>query len=247
MVTISFTLDGVTYTDFEALKDIVTINANNYYHFAIELPSAEAARSIVLSVNITVDGADFEGSFTMSVPKYAKKVMNLDAASEYEKTLAKDVLAYVKAAYSYFTEFNTAEEIARVNALIDSIIGDYKAEPVSSGVTNTVSPVTSVTLNLDSKPSIRFYVTDTNLEFYANGRKLDTVTGTDATYGAYVELDVYAYVLAETITYGNGGSYHISDFLEGAKGTNYENLVSCFIKYTESAADYRASVIGINN
>ncbi|MBE6536379.1 MAG: glycerophosphodiester phosphodiesterase family protein [Ruminococcaceae bacterium] len=239
----SFTLDGVTYTDFEALKDIVTINANNYYHFAIELPSAEAARSIVLSVNITVDGADFEGSFTMSVPKYAKKVMNLDAASEYEKTLAKDVLAYVKAAYSYFTEFNTAEEIARVNALIDSIIGDYKAEPVSSGVTNTVSPVTSVTLNLDSKPSIRFYVTDTNLEFYANGRKLNTVTGTDATYGAYVELDVYAYVLAETITYGNGGSYHISDFLEGAKGTNYENLVACFIKYTESAADYRNYVV----
>jgi len=103
--------------------------------------------------------------------------------------------------------------------------------------------VTSVTLNLDSKPSIRFYVTDTTVEFYANGKKLDTVTGTDEAYGAYVELDVYAYVLAQTITYGEGGSYHISDFLAKSAGESHENLVSCFVKYVESAADYRESVI----
>ncbi|MBE6537166.1 MAG: hypothetical protein E7673_04350, partial [Ruminococcaceae bacterium] len=186
----SFTLNGVAYTDLVALTDIVTIDANNYYHFAIELPSAEAAKDIVLEVVITVDGKDYNGKWTMSIPKYAAKV--LANGTDVEKTLAKDVLAYVKAAYNYFTEFNTAEEITRINALVDSIIGDYKAEPVSSGVTNTVAPVTAVTLNLDAKPSIRFYVTDTTIEFFANGRKLDTVTGTDETYGAYVELDVYA-------------------------------------------------------
>jgi len=178
----------------------------------------------------------------MSIPKYATKVLNNTEATEIENTLAKDVLAYVKAAYNYFTEFNTAEEIARVNTLIDSIIGDYNAAPVSSGVTNTVAPITAVTLNLDAKPSIRFYVTDTNIEFYANGKKLDTVTGTDAN-GTYVELDVYAYALCETITYGDGGSYHISDFIKGAVGTEYEAIVKAFVKYTESAADYRNSVV----
>ena len=166
--------------------------------------------------------------------------------AKVEKTLAKDVLAYVKSAYNYFVEFNTAEEIERVNTLIESIIGDYESAPVSSGATNTVTPVTGVTLNLDEKPTIRFYVTDTNVKFYANGGMLDTVAGTDSN-GAYVELDVYAYVLEETITYGDGGSYHISNFLAGAAGTSYETLVKCFVKYVESAADYRDSVIGAEN
>ena len=240
-----FTLDGITYSDLALLTDIVTINANNYYHFVIKMPSAEAARDIVLEAVVTINGIDYNGKWTMSVPKYAAKI--IDDGSEVEKTLAKDVLAYIKEAYNYFTEFNTAEEIARVNTLIDSIIGDYKAEPVSSGETDTVSPVTSVTLNLDAKPSIRFYVTDTTLKFYANGRKLDTVTGTDETYGAYVELNVYAYALAETITYGNGGSYHISSFVKGSAGTAHEALVNAFVKYVESAADYRESVTGSNN
>ena len=114
---------------------------------------------------------------------------------------------------------------------------------MSNSVTNTVSPVTSVTLNLGEKPTIRFYVTDTSLTFYANGKKLNTVLGTDATYGAYVELNVYAYALAETITYADGGSYHISDFLTKSAGTPHENLVACFIKYVESAAAYRTSVL----
>ena len=80
---------------------------------------------------------------------------------------------------------------------------------------------------------------------YVNGGKLNTVSGTDAN-GAYVELDVYAYALAETITYGEGGSYHISSFLEGAAGEDHENLVACFIKYTESAAAYREYVVANN-
>ena len=232
---VSATLDGEAITLGEAV--------DGYYLVSVELPACEAAREMALAVSLNVDGALLKGTFTFSVPKYSAKVLNNADATETEKTLVKDVLAYVKAAYNYFTTFNTAEEIARVNALINSIIGDYTSAPVSSGVTNTVAPVTGVTLNLDSKPSIRFYVTDTSVSFYANGRKLDTVSGTDAN-GTYVELDVYAYALCETITYGDGGSYHISNFLKNAAGTDYENLVACFIKYTESAAAYRNSVIG---
>ncbi|MBE6537344.1 MAG: sialate O-acetylesterase [Ruminococcaceae bacterium] len=240
--TQKFTFNGETYEDLNAIADKkVTIDGKDYYRMTVALGSAEAAKDIKLAATVTVGENTAVATFTFSIPKYARKV--LANGTDVEKTLAKDVLAYVKAAYSYFTEFNTAEEIARVSTLIDSIIGDYKAEPVSSGETNTVSPVTSVTLNLDSKPSIRFYVTDTTIEFFANGRKLDTVTGTDETYGAYVELDVYAYVLSETITYGEGGSYHISDFIKGAVGTEYETLVKAFVKYTESAAAYRNSVV----
>ena len=243
----SFSIDDDNYTDLATLENIVTLaDGNQYYHFEIELPSAEAARDVVLKAVVNVGEKDYNGTWTMSIPKYAAKIINNANSTKVEKQLAKDVLAYVQAAYNYFVKFNTEEEIARVNALIDSILvigGDYDGTPVSVGTTNTASPVTSVTLNLDAKPSIRFYVSDTNVTFYSNGRKLNTVSGSDEN-GAYVELDVYAYVLAGTITYGEDGSYHISDFLEKSQGADHENLVACFIKYVESAADYRLSIIG---
>ena len=241
--TQKFTFNGETYENLAALADkIVTVDGVDYYRMSVTLGSSEAASELKLVANVNVNGGVAVASFTFSIPKYAAKL--IAGGTDVEKTLARDVLAYIKAAYEYFgTDHNTKEEIERVATLINSIIGDYTAAPVSSGVTNTASPVTSVTLNLDAKPTIRFYVTDTAVEFFANGKKLNTVTGTDATYGAYVELDVYAYALSETITYA-GGSYHISSFVNGAKGTAHENLVNTFVKYVESAADYRNSVIG---
>ena len=237
-----FTFNGIAYENLEALAGSkVTVDGKEYYLVKVALGSAEAAKDVVLEATVTDGSVSAVATFTFSIPKYATKVMA--SGTDVEKTLAKDVLAYVKAAYNYFTTFNTAEEIARVNALINSIIGDYTSAPMSSGTTATVTPVTAVTLNLDSKPSIRFYVTDTNVSFYANGKKLNTVSGSDAN-GTYVELDVYAYALCETITYGDGGSYHVSSFITGAAGTDYEELVKAFVKYTESAAAYRNSVIG---
>ena len=239
-----FTFNGEKYENLKEISDkIITLDdGKKYYLISVSLASAEAASEIKLNVSVNIDGKSASASFTFSIPKYAAKLIK--GGNEVERELAYDVLAYIKAAYEYFDSFNTKEEIAEVTALIDSIIGNYKASPVSSGVTNTVSPVTSVTLNLDDKPSIRFYVTDTNIAFYANGKKLNTVTGKDDIYGLYVELNVYAYVLAETITYGSGGSYHVSDFVNGAKGTDHESLVSAFVKYVESANNYRRSVIG---
>ena len=237
----SFTIDGETYLDAE----IVTLeDGAQYYHVAIALPSTEAARNIVLKATLSVDGKDYSGSFTMSIPKYAKKVIET-STSDVEKTLVKDVLAYVQAAYNYFVDYNTADEIARVNAIVDELLalgGDYFGEPTISGTTakDNGGIVTGVTLNLDYKPTIRFYVTDTNVEFKIGNTVLNTVKDVE---GKYVELDVYAYALAETITFGDGGSYHISDFLEKSAGADHENLVACFVKYVESAAAYRNSVV----
>ena len=238
-----FTFNGVTYENLEAIANKkVTVDGNDYYLIKVALGSAEGAKSVELVAKVNVGDTFAAATFTFSIPKYATKL--IANGNDVEKALAKDVLAYVKAAYVYFDSFNTKEEIASVAALIDSIIGaDYTSVPVSSGATNTMTPVTSVTLNLDAKPSIRFYVIDVNVEFYLDGVKLNTVSGTDAN-GEYVELDVYAYALSGTITYGEGGSYHISDFLTNAAGTDYEALVMAFVKYTESAADYRISVVG---
>ena len=243
--------NGETYTvsDLEA-GEKVTRDDNVYYVLKAELPSAEAIKSITLKATIALaEENNTTATFTFSIPKYAAKVLKDENATEIEKTLVKDVLAYVKAAYNYFKEYNTAEEIARVNTLIESIIGDYTAAPTISGTVakDNSGTVTDVTLNLDAKPTIRFYVTNTTVSFYQNGKKLNTVSGVDEERGAYLELDVYAYALAETITFGEGGSYHISSFVNGSKGTDHEALVNAFAKYVESAADYRRAVIGVEN
>ena len=236
--TQEFTFDGVTYnTSNDFGGKIAELEDGKYYHISLPVGSSEAARELKLVAGVKVGEVSAAATFTFSIPKYAAKVLT-SSASETEKTLISDVLLYIKAAYEYFDEHNTDEEKARVSALIDSIVGDYTSAPESSGAVTSDPAVSGVTLILGAKPAIRFYVSDPSVEFYANGKKLKTVSGTDSE-GTYLDLEVYAYALCETITYGDSGSYHISDFLTGAAGTAHEDLVACFIRYTESAAKYR--------
>ena len=242
-----FTFDGATYNADNNYGGVIeTIDGNDYYLVTLSLGSSEASKDVKLVANVVADDVNATATFTFSIPKYAKKLLADAEATDVEKTLVRDVLAYIKEAYNYsgFSASNSVEEIARVNALVESIIGDYVGTPETSGDSedNNGGVVTAVTLNLDATPSIRFYTKDTSLKFYANGRKLDTVSGTDE-YGTYVEIDEFAYLLAETITFGNGGSYHISSFVKGA-GENEKALASAFVKYVESADAYRNSVIG---
>ena len=240
--TLEFTLNGKKYANLSEIKDIVVLDdGKNYYHFKIELAAAEAAKDIALEVSINAGTRVADGTFILSPIKYAQKLIVL--GTDVEKTLAKDVLVYIKAAYEYFTGFNTPSEIERVSALVESIIGDYSSVPESVGTTKLAEGIESVTLNLDSKPTVRFYVTDTTLKFYINGKKVNTVSGEEGGK-AYIELDAYAYALANTIAFGNGGSYHISSYVAGVKGTSHEALTNAFVKYVESSNAYRNSIIG---
>ena len=254
--TVKFTFNGETY---ENLKDIEKkfIDGKEYFVVSVSLPSARTADEIKLIATVEAAGTKASATFTFSVPKYAEKVLNNEWASSVETALVKDILAYIKSAYNYFTEFNTEEEIARVNGLVDKLLdigGSYERGSITHGETDhNSSLINSVTLNLDEKPSIRFYVKENGIEFFANGKKLNTVTGTDEAYGTYVELDVYAYVLSHTITYYLGeeqGSYHVSEYVYGViKNENadkYAKLVELalsFVKYTESAEAYRTFVL----
>ncbi|MBE6537094.1 MAG: hypothetical protein E7673_03985 [Ruminococcaceae bacterium] len=244
-------LQTIVFNDKEyaasSLKNlkICEVDGAEYYVFNVILNSTDAAKTFTLQATLLSDTGITSATFSCSVPKYAATVLESDRSSDVEKTLASDVLAYIRAAYLYFNTFNTEEEITRVVALIDSIIGDYEGTPTSTGVTSTDKDelVTHVTLNLDAKPTLRFYVTDISVTFRSGDKVLRAVRSTS---GMYIELDVYAYALCETITYGDGGSYHISSFLNGALGTTHEELVKTFIKYTESAAAYRSYALSQN-
>ena len=252
----SFTLDGIEYNALADFENAVTLDDGElYYLVCISLGAKEAARNIALEVNLTVDAQDYTGRYTLSVPKYVKALLADSAVTETEKTLALDVLAYIKAAYTYFGT-DDAEQMAK----IDTILGEYASEPTIEGSSAAdTTGFKSATLVLSGKPSIRFYLADgataSEYKFYINGKKIKTVISED---GTYIDTDVYAYELSETVTCTiNGktaGSFHINCYYSYVSGTGEKDykgedketlttLVECFWKYLQSARDYRNSVI----
>ncbi len=248
----SFTVDGKTYANAK----IVTLDdGNQYYHIAVPMVASEAARNVVLKATITVDGKDYNGTWTMSIPKYSKKVIVSDANST-EKTLVKDVLAYIKAAYIYFDADNKTEVVN----VIDEILGDYNNTFAKvEGNTDADDGLYGVVIVLEEKPAIRFILpagaTADNYTFKSGNTTLKYTVGTttvdEKTY-YYAEVSLYAYQLINEITYTNGtesGCYHINsyyDFVttdsELENDANLINLVEKLYNYCKSAEAYRASV-----
>ena len=255
-ILLEFTFNGTTYTNLNELElETTVIDDKIYYVFRVSIPAAETAKNVQLVATVASGDVTATATFNFTVAKYASKV--LGSSNENEKQLAKDILAYVKAAYVYFAASNDAEEIARVVALVDSLIGsDYDAKPTIEGnATAEVTGLKSATFVLDGEPSMRFYLEDgadaSKYEFYINGRKVKTTVSED---GTYVDIDVYAYLLCETVSYTidgeEAGTYHINAYYTYVNGNAYTAddkaelvaLTECFWNYLQSARAYKASV-----
>jgi hypothetical protein len=219
------------------------------------MAASEAAKNIVLKATVTMDGKDYNGTFTMSIPKYSEKVL-ASSANDAQKTLVKDVLAYVKAAYIYFDADDKTEAVNT----IDEILGDYNVGfSKFEGTTDVDDGLSVVVIVLEEKPVIRFLLPDgatpDEYTFKAGNTVLDVTAGTmtveNKTYN-YAEVSLYAYQMIREITYTNGtdgGCYHINsyyDFVttdeEHKNDTDLISLIEKLYNYCKSAEAYRASV-----
>ena len=244
----SFTVDGVVYED---LVPVVLDDGNFYYHVKVSLPAKEAARNIVLKVTVTVSDKDYIGTWTVSIPKYAASLLET-SVNKAEKTLVRDVLAYIRAAYAYF---GTTDE--EQMAKIDTLLGEYSAKPTVEGSTTAVAVgLKSATFVLDGTPSMRFYLADgvdaSKYEFFIGSKRVNAEVSKD---GKYVDIDVYAYALCESVTYtidGEvAGSFHINAYYTYVSGSSYTGadkaelvkLTEAFWRYLQSARDFRNSVV----
>ena len=252
-----FTFDGTTYENLALLSEQkITVDGKDYYQMTAALPASASAREIKLTVTILADGNLATSSFTFSIPKYAKKLILDDNATETEKTLAKDILSYIKAAYIYFD----AEDKTAVVDTIDEILGDYNNTFAKvEGNTDADDALWGVVIALEEKPVVRFVlpegVTADSYTFKAGNTVLDFTIGTmtveNKTYN-YAEVSLYAYQMIREITYTNGtesGSYHINSYYdyvttdnELKNDTNLISLVEKLYNYCKSAEVYRASV-----
>ncbi len=251
---VSFTFEGTAYENLAEAEHLAkTVGGKKYYLISTPLPSSEAARKLSLTVTIENGDNTNTGKFTFSIPKYAKKV--LGAGTLVDKQVVRDVLSYIRAAYVYF-ESDDAEAIST----IDTIIGknyDVTSPFVNEGSTSaSTNGLVGASLNLTATPGIRFYLANganaSDFTFYLVENGADVLLaaeeGTDDN-GRYLEVDIYAYAMCETIYYrtadGASGNYHIASYHAFAKEQNDDalvNLVERLWKYAQSARDYRNAV-----
>ena len=248
---LKFTLDGISYENLALLSEnkVTLETEEEYYKMTVLLPSAEAARDIKLVCTVENEEARANVTFTLKVQKYARKA--IEKGTDVEKTLIRDVLSYVSAAYSYF---NSPDKDAVISE-IDSIIGkkyDELSPVVNEGSEKEAEGFKLSTFALKEAPAFRFYLNDgddgTKYTFKINGKAVSSTLGSDEK-GAYVEVRVYAYALSETIYYyvdgKEAGSYHIASYYAWAKKQNdtaLVKLVERLWKYCVSARDYKNSV-----
>jgi hypothetical protein len=244
----ALTLDGKA-VDLSALTE-----KDGYYVLSVALGASQAARNIKLVATLNAGGEEVKGTFTFSIPKYSEKLLSDSEIGNAEKTLVRDVLAYIKAAYAYF-KVSDPEAIAKINALIGS---DYSGKPqVEGSSTVNASGIKSATFVLNAAPTMRFYLPDgadaSAYEFFIGGNRVSSEASAD---GTYIDIKVYAYALCETVTYtidgAESGSYHINAYLTYVSGSEYTGsdkaelvrLTESFWLYCQSARAYRNSVIG---
>ncbi|MBQ3015533.1 MAG: glycoside hydrolase N-terminal domain-containing protein [Clostridia bacterium] len=249
---VKFTLDGVEYSDLNAIRDTkVLIGEKEYYRIQIMLSAKAAAKDIPFVVTLNHNGNNVSGRYTLGVVKYAQAL--IETGSSVEKQLIKDVLSYIKAAYVYFgIEDDVA--FAKIDALLGEQYDASNAPVVEGNTTHETNGLKSVTFLLDETPSMRFTLEDgadaSKYAFFINGRPVKTVISED---GKSIDMDVYAYQLCETVTYTYtsdegvvSGSFHINAYYEWSKTQNNEklvNVVARFWKYLQSARAYRESVV----
>lgn len=227
---------------------------DGYYVYQKAMKSFEAGKKLALTVSLNWNGSALRGSFSFSIPKYAKNVLE-GKPSEAEKTLVIDVLAYIRSAYTYFENAENKDDII---AEIDEVLDGYT--PSAFGKTDTSYSIgeglKAATFILTSTPTIRFYLTG-SAEDYTFSEKITSsgksVLDDGITYD-YVDISLYAYKMIGVITYetksGSNGSYHINSYVDYIKGDTcpesekaLTDLVEDFYTYCKSAKDYRDAVI----
>ena len=238
------TLNGTAVTLGEAKE--------GYYLVTEELPANEAARELVLAVELTANGTPLKATFTFSTVKYAEKLLTMDITNR-EKPLAKDILSYVKSAYEYFTVADRAAVIDEIDAILGNYVSD-KVINVADAKCDTEG-LSGATLVLGAAPAIRFYLdgyTADKFSFKVGKRALnvtDANLGSDAN-GSYIEFTLFAYEMTETFTYEIEGTeitgeYNIVSYYADAvakSDTALADIVAKFYNYCKSAYEYKLAV-----
>ena len=241
----SITIGEVVY-DVNALPTKVLEDGNEYLHIEKEINANEAGKNFKLTISSDVQSQ----VWAVGVVAYAELIMNGNYNTT-EKTLAKDILAYVRAVYAYEKNENTAKVVAKINDLIGE---NYEVEPTVTEKKQSVDGLLGAGLILGNRPAYYFIPEyDTDLyTFHVNGAEVTTEVGVVNGKTAII-VYTYAYAVTETVSYSIEGTditgeYNLAAYLEFAEGVadgeNLVNLVKALWQYSDTAKAYRSQVNG---
>jgi hypothetical protein len=235
--------------------ETVSLEGADYYRISIALPSSEALRDIHLALTVNAD-KEYNFGYTFSTLAYAKTIASGEYSVE-ERTLAFDMLSYLRAAYAYFGADGAQDVIEE----IDKLLGEgYDAANAPDTSFDAKAPTTDiglskVTLSLTATPAYRFYLKEgyskESFTFTVGGAVIEATEGEDVN-GRYLEIVTYAYRMLYDVvissTEGKTETYNVYSYYKFASEEYSDNayltaLVERFIKYCQSASAYRDFVI----
>ncbi len=242
--------EEVTLSDYE----IVTVDGTDYYKVTKTIAPKAAASEFELCISITLaDGRTGTAKWTLGIIKYLENLLGDNTVSDIEKTLCEDILAYIKAAYTYFK----VEGADAVCKKIDAILGDYERETLDKGdAVNTAEGLHDVTVVLGAEIAFKFTPSNPadadKFVFKQNGKTLKSEVVTTDTE-TYILVTTYAYGITETLSYTANvsadttysGSFNLKAYYDYAASKGMEDVVTvleALWNYSDSAESYRASI-----
>ena len=247
---VGFEVNGEKYADLSKVE-LVEVGGEKYYHASVPFAAAEMANNVTFKAYLESEDASDSFDYTLSVMKYANKLLADDGVSANTKVLINDILAYARSAYEYFE--TDPNGIAKIDTILHPKYYEIN-KFVGEGKEASVCPeIDEATFVLGANPSMRFYLPygadPANYEFFINGKKIKTVYDAEQNY---IATDVYAYELRDEVSYTFGGelmgSYSVENYLYFAKNVVEDDklirLFERFIKYLESAKVYRLEYLG---
>ena len=245
----SITFGGTSY-DVSALP-VKQIGGVDYLHIEFEIGVLDAGETFEL----TVASAAQRQRWSLGVISYADTVIG-GSYTDTTKTLARDILAYIREAYLYAK----SENVDTVKTQIDAIIGaDYAVAPdTAADAKQSVDGLDGAGLVLGNRPAFYFLpeldsegetVYDaTAYKFAVDGTSVRTEVTTIEGKTAIL-VYTYAFAITDTVTYtvdgtDISGEYNLAAYLEFASGDEaLLSLVKALWQYSDAARAYRDEVV----
>lgn len=253
-------LDGVAIDRGEL--DIITIEGSDYYKLVKEnLSPGHCAQSVLLSLSFVTGGENMSITTTVSVPEYAKKVLESEAESDEAKALVVNILKYAVAAYVYTGNDNGAEYLS-----LKGVYDSYKHLATASVVEREVGDLSGISdaidgayLNLTDVPTFRFklkegYTGKITVQYYSLNNDGEPILRKpvyeikDGKYFGldYIEVDRKAFDIIDDLTIiTNGGeaTYNLATYYHHTARELGEltELVNALYAYCEAAKLFRES------
>ena len=245
-------LDGVLYSDLDSL-DVVEIDGAKYYHITKKISANEACDNFILVIEMQMfDGKTHTATWALSVVSYTEKLI-AGNYSDTVKTLAKDVLAYIRAVYVY--DNLDKSDIDHIDSIIGTNYSSSSKPNTNVTAVNNADGLSSACLELGASPAFRFYLDGSYDASKYKFRVAETTPNcevlADTDGRTYIRVSVYAYAMTNTVSYSIegtdiSGAFNLKAYYDFALEENDAKLISLverLWKYSESARNYRAEAI----